>query len=462
MPASPARKIAFEILERVETANAFAANLLQARLTDKMKRADAALATELVLGVIRQRRLLDFLLARHITKSQSKLDTAVRIALRMGIYQLRFCERIPARAAVDESVELVKQAKKSSATSLVNAVLRRAAGEGKQPAEKFLPQNISRAERLGILHSHPTWLVERWLARFGESRTRALLEANNRAASAAIANHAPERRKEIEASLSKVGAHFAPGHLLRGALRIQGGNAARSEAFRKGWISLQDEASQAIPLLLSVRPGNSVLDLCAAPGGKTAALAGAGRLVVACDIRLHRLRAMRRQMARLNLGGIHLLACDATKPLPIARKFDRILVDAPCTGTGTLAGNPEIRWRLRLEDLAELREKQSAILSSALAHLAPGGRLIYSTCSLEPEENEQVVLEAIRNFPGARIVQRETLSRELAPLLAAGLEAGAFFDEADAFRTLPSLHHTDGFFAVAMENREIAGAETEC
>ncbi len=197
------------------------------------------------------------------------------LALRMALYQMRFLDKIPARAAVNESVELVKQARKSSAAGLVNAVLRRLAEEVSSPAEKFLPPGLDIAERVGILHSHPTWMVARWLARFGEPKTIAVLEANNRPPRLSCVLQDPEHRGEIFKALEHDGLRIEPGRLLRDAFAAGGGSPAESAVFRAGKISIQDEASQAVPLLLGVQPGERVLDLCAAPGGKTVALARA-------------------------------------------------------------------------------------------------------------------------------------------------------------------------------------------
>ena len=189
-----------------------------------------------------------------------------------------------------------------------------------------------------------------------------------------------------------------PGLLLRDAWTLHGGNPGASEAMRRGWIAIQDEASQAVAHLVSVAPGNTVLDLCAAPGGKTLLLslaAGPQGHVIAADLHAHRVRAMAERFERAGVRNVESIALDGTQPLPFERQFDRILVDAPCSGTGTLARHPEIRWRLRAEDLADLHARQVGLLSNALPALAPGGRLVYSTCSLEPEENELVVSEAL-------------------------------------------------------------------
>ncbi|MGA3292650.1 MAG: 16S rRNA (cytosine(967)-C(5))-methyltransferase RsmB [Candidatus Acidiferrales bacterium] len=455
MPVSVARRIAFQVLRRVEAEGAYASDLLHAELGASVKPADAALATELTLGVLRQRRLLDFLLERQLKKSVDQLDLPVALALRIGAYQLRFLGKIPPRAAVNESVELVKSARKSSAAPLVNAVLRRIAEQAKAPAENLLPPNLPLAERLAILHSHPAWMVERWLSRLGDARTIALLEADNRPSRLSCALNDADRRGEILRALEKAGLRVEPGRLLKNAFAVSGGSPSQTEAFRAGQISIQDEASQAVPFLLGVHPGDRVLDLCAAPGGKTPALAraaGNAGIVIAADRHAHRLRAMAAQFKRLGLAGVRLVELDATQPLPFARGFDRIFLDAPCSGTGTLARHPEIRWRLRPEQLAEFHDLQVRMLGGALAHLAPGGRLVYSTCSIEPEENEHVVSEVLR---AARSVQRapaEEMAQALAPHLAPGVFASALFDPGGEFRTLPGQSDTDGFFAAALQS----------
>jgi len=453
MAVTRARQIAFDVLRRVESESAYASDLLHAALHSGTSSADAALATELTLGVLRWRRLLDFLIDRRLDKPVERLDLPVALALRMALYQLRSLDKIPARAAVNESVELVKQARKSSAAALVNAVLRRLAEEAPSPAEKFLPPRLDIAERLGILHSHPTWMVARWLARFGEPKTIALLEADNHPPRLSCGLHDAVHRAEILGSLERAGLRIEPGRLLKDAFAASGGSPAESEPFRAGKISIQDEASQAVPLLLRVRAGERVLDLCAAPGGKTVALAraaGERGAVVAGDLRVHRLRAMEAQFKRLGLQGIESMQLDASKPLLFAAPFNAILVDAPCSGTGTLARHPEIRWRLGPAQLTEFHALQTKMLVNALGQLRPGGRLVYSTCSIEPEENEDVVAEALSSASAVRRVPADEAARTLAPHLAPGVSASELFDQAGAFRTLPGEWATDGFFAALL------------
>jgi len=454
MSISRARTLAFDILRAVETKEAHAGDLLHERLDAKIKPQDAALATELTLGVLRWQGLLDFLAEQHTKTPTSELDPEVRIALRLGLYQLRYLSRVPARAAVNESVELVKRARKKSAAGLVNAVLRRLAESAREPIEPLLPSGLSAAERLAILHSHPAWLVERWLERFGESRTIALLEANNRAPRMVVAVHATADTAAVAAELQGSGMKVGPGQWLRSALVVEGGAAglaiARSTAYRSGKISIQDEASRMIPLLLDARPGQRVLDLCSAPGGKTISLAlavGPSGRVVAADIHPERLRSVEEQAGRVGLKNVEVAALDATQPLPFREKFDRVLVDAPCSGTGTLGRNPEIRWRLRPEGLADFRRRQVALLENASVVLAPGGVLVYATCSLEPEENEEVVSEFLASHPDVR---RANAGEFLAGNLVEPGGVGRLVDAEGCFRTFPPEHQTDGFYGAVL------------
>jgi 16S rRNA (cytosine967-C5)-methyltransferase len=458
MPISPARAIAFDVLARVEAKDAYAADTLHGFLgrgrapVGRLKRQDAALATELVFGALRWQRLLDFMIARQAKRPAPSLDMPVRLALRLGAYQLLFLDRIPPSAAVNESVEMVKRAGKGSAASLVNAVLRHMPQGPMSVAqfERFLPIAMPKAERLGILHSHPTWMVERWLRLFGAERTRSLLEANNRPPAVSCSVLDPGRMEEVAASLREDGLEVEPGALLRSSLTVRGGNLSETAAFRQGWIAIQDEASQAIALLVGAEKNQAVLDLCAAPGNKTLLLAraaGPNATIVAGDFRVHRLRAVEAQLRRTATAGVKLVALDATLPLPFSFRFDRILVDAPCSGTGTLARNPEIRWRLKPGDIVDLAGRQNRILAHALEALSLGGRLVYATCSIEPEENEDVVRQLAGQTTGIRVVRS---TPALAANLAPGVSPDSLFDSEGFFHTWPA-GATDGFFAAVLE-----------
>jgi 16S rRNA (cytosine967-C5)-methyltransferase len=450
MPVTPSRRIASEILLRVEKTGAYAGDLLHARLGPSLKGEDAALATELTLGVLRWRRLLDFLLAKRVGRPLEALDLEVLTALRLGLYQLRFLDRIPAHAAVNESVELVRSARKGSAAGLVNAVLRNSVSSARRPVEDQLPSDLPLAERWGILHSHPTWMVSRWLERFGEERTLALLEADNLAAQVSCVVLDPERREETMSQLENSGAKVSPGTWLGAAFAASGANVAATVPFARGWAFIQDEASQMVALLLEAGGGKLILDLCAAPGGKTALLARAASRnarVIAGDLHPSRLRAMRSRLEAAGITGLQYIGLNATRPLPFSRLFDRILADAPCSGTGTLSRNPEIRWRLEPEELPRLHDRQVKLLSQALAALAPGGRVVYATCSLETEENEDVVRAAMRENSGIQVIPP---TAALEPHLASGRTVDTLIDAEGFFRTFPAEHHTDGFFAAVL------------
>ena len=457
MKISSARRIAFDVLLRVAQQDAYADEALRSELGESVKSEDAGLATELVFGTLRWQRLLDFLADRRL-KKPSTLDAEVRIALRLGLYQIFFLDRIPPRASVHESVELVKRARKSSASTLVNAVLRKLSDEASRENlrardfSKALSPELTEADRVGVQFSHPTWIVERWLRTFGEERTLDLLAANNRAPSVAGYLFEPDRREEATLSLRKAGCRIEPGRLLRDAWTFVAGNPGASGAVRRGWVAIQDEASQAVAALLSVDRGMDVLDLCAAPGGKTLRLAravGSNGRIIAVDLHVHRVRAMKERFELFGVRNVETIVADGTHPLPFERAFDRILVDVPCSGTGTLSRHPEIRWKLRPEDLRDLHARQAALLRNALAHLAPGGRLVYSTCSLEPEENEEVVREVLGVIDGSfRIANPRAAIQDL---LQESVRIDSVISSDGFFRTFPPQHRTDGFFAAVIE-----------
>ncbi len=457
MTTSPARRAAFQILRRVELEGAYASVLL-ANLDRGMREDDRALCHELVLGVLRRQLWLDRALEHFANRSSDKIDLPVKLALRLGLYQLRFLSRVPASAAVNESVNLVRGAGLRSAASFANAVLRRATREPDYNPARGVE---SASEKLAIETSHPLWLIERWTSAFGFAETEALAHANNEPAPTAF--RFTQRRKDakqIIEDLESKGAQMSPSNIApeawrvamyrtaRGSERVDSGeqqittSALLREFSRDGLIYLQDEASQLVAHLLSIRPGDRVLDVCAAPGSKTTHLAALApqALIVAGDLHAHRLRTLNEIANQQDVHNITPVACDATQRLPFAGAwFDRVLVDAPCSGTGTLRRNPEIRWRLAAADIDELSKKQTRILVNASAAVRAGGRLVYSTCSVEPEENEQVVENFLR--------EHEDFRRALLDVTA------ALHTENGAVRTWPHRHNTDGFFVAAFERR---------
>jgi 16S rRNA (cytosine967-C5)-methyltransferase len=439
---SPARRAAFEILRRVEEEGAFAAPLL-AGLPEELSAEDRSLCYELVLGVLRRQLWLDRLLEHFAGRSGEKLDAPVRRALRLGLYQLRLLTRIPARAAVNESVNLTHAARLRSAAPFVNAVLRRAAREPDYDPAAAINDPL---ERIAVATSHPAWLVERWSAAFGRDEAEAFARANNDAAPASFrVNTLRTDGDALINQLRAAGAAVAPSRVAPGAWRVEGGagDVLRAHA-GEGLIYMQDEASQLVAHVLGARAGERVLDVCAAPGSKTthiAALAGDGAHVVAGDLREHRLRVVKESCERMGVGGVSLVELNAEASLPFAGEtFDRVLVDAPCTGTGTLRHNPEIRWRLAPANIVELAAVQRKILSEAARVVRRGGRLVYSTCSVEREEGEEVVAEFLRSREDFK--QLEATPAPASLLLPSG-----------AARTWPHRDDVDGFFVAALERK---------
>jgi 16S rRNA (cytosine967-C5)-methyltransferase len=382
-PISPARSTAYEILRLVE-GGGYASELLRSRTNDLTTR-DAGLASELVFGVLRFQAQLDYLVEHFSGQAAAKLDREVRLLLRMGIYQLRYLNRVPPHAVVSDSVELVKRAHKRSAAGLVNAVLRRVDRE--PVAWPNRPVELSA----------PEWLLENWRRQFGEDGAAAIARAFLKAPERYV--RVPESRR-AEAETLRLEDTEVPG-----CYRVAGGGTG---AFR-----LQDISSQAVVGLLELEPGQTFLDVCAAPGNKTAQALESSVRAVAGDVN-------REKLAGLEGLGAGLVVLDAVHGLPFSCQFDRILLDAPCSGTGTLGRNPEIKWRLQPADLERCHGRQVQMLTRALELLAPGGRLVYSTCSLEFEENEQVVEEALETAP--ETVQLDHMVRRIP-----GIDAGDGF-----------------------------------
>jgi len=403
---SPARVAAFNILQQVE--NGAFSSVLLASQESNLQPLDRALCHELVLGVLRWQLFLDKIVEHFSKRRVDSLDAAVRIALRLGLYQLRFLTRVPASAAVNESVSLVRAARLSSATTFVNAVLRRAVRE----AEYDPVANISDPlEKMAVQTSHPSWLIERWAKSFGVEEAEAFARANNTVPPTAfrvVANRASQ--SEILSRLSAAGAALESSDIVNGAWRVSGATSLLREMSAAGEIYLQDEASQLVADAMEVKRGERVLDLCAAPGGKTTLMAdrvGDYATIVAADRSATRMATVNSTMQLHELKSIRPMILDATERLPFEREsFDRVLVDAPCSGTGTLRANPEIRWRLAPKDFQNFAEQQKRILSRAVEVLKPGGRLVYSTCSVEREENEEVIesidlkpIKTLRTWP---------------------------------------------------------------
>jgi 16S rRNA (cytosine967-C5)-methyltransferase len=425
---SPARLAAFNILQQVE-AGAFSSILLAAA-EPKLQPPDRALCHELVLGVLRRQLLLDKIVEHYSKRGVERLDAPVRIALRLGLYQLRFLTRVPASAAVNESVSLVRLARLGSATAFVNAVLRRATTERQyDPAAKVSDP----LARIALQTSHPVWLIERWAKAFGLDESESFAQANNTIAPASF-RIVKQRAVEAEVleKLRSAGGEIEPSKVAESAWRVSGATSVVRELNTAGQIYLQDEASQLVAEVLSAEPHERVLDLCAAPGGKTTLIAdraGDQVMVIAGDRSAARLATVVATSRLHGLNGVSPMLLDAGTTLPFKpRRFDRVLLDAPCSGTGTLRRNPEIRWRLAPEDVGAFAEQQKQFLINAALVVKPRGRLVYSTCSVEKEENEEVIGEF--------------------------LAQDARFELVSTHRTWPHREGCDGFFIAAMQSTD--------
>lgn len=437
MKVSPARKAAFDVLFRIETERAFSSILLPF-VTEKLSDADRGLCYEITLGVLRRQILLDRTM--DVLARGRKIDPEVRIALRIGLYQMLYLDKVPDHAVINESVELTVRAKKRSAKSFVNAVLRNAQRE--LPSITFTDE----IEKISIEESHPGWLVEKWIGQFGFEQAASICKANNRpplpsfrltprflrANSVAIG----DREKIISIFQEAADVTIEPSDSVEGAYRVLKMTDGLSELAKKGHIYFQDEASQLAARSVEISDHQRFLDVCAAPGGKTTLVAGrsVGKnvLLAAGDLHQARVEQLKENCSRQE-ADVKIVRYDAEKGLPFADgTFDIILVDAPCSGTGTIKHNPEIRYTLDPDDLVELSNKQHNILISASKCLKPGGSLIYSTCSLEPEENEEVIGKFLKESPSFHPDTQFVPERFL---------EGEYFA-----RTYPNRDDMDGFF----------------
>jgi len=442
---SKARKAAFQILLSVERGHAHSDELLRGKGVNALVAPDRNLTTALVLGVLRWQIKLDEQLHVLLKKPNAKLDAEVLIALRMGAFQLLYMDRIPARAAIDESVELAKQAGHKFASKMVNAVLRKLSGA---PQVNALEES---AAGLAAAHAHPQWMVERWVARYGLETARAICMHGQKQPVLTV------RVADADAELVRDGVKLAAGKLLTVAREVTGGDVTATKAFAEGRVRLQDEGSQLVAELASAFGGDAervILDACAAPGGKTMILADrhpAAR-VVACEWSEHRLAQMQ---GRFGAYG-ERIECRLGDAAAITENgvFDLVLADVPCSGTGTLGRNPEIRHRLKLEELERQAERQRAILAGALRAVRVGGFVVYSTCSLEPEENERVV-EAVLASGSARIVSIESrvdaLERNGVLILDGAERLRGCVTAEGMLRLMPGVFDSDGFFVAVLE-----------
>jgi 16S rRNA (cytosine967-C5)-methyltransferase len=440
---SPARKAAFQILLAVEKTQAHSDDLLRGKAVSALSAADRHLATALVLGVLRWQIELDHRIRELLDRPNARLDREIQIALRVGAFQLLHLDRIPAHAAIDESVELAKQAGHRFASRMVNAVLRKIA------AAPRLQGSDAGLTNLEIDQTHPAWMVERWNRFYGVDTARSICRHGQEQPATTIRVEGVAAEDELE----QAGIELGPGRLLSAARVVVAGDLMETAAFREGRVRLQDEGSQLVAEIAG--HGNVILDCCAAPGGKTLVLAerNPAARIVAAEVSLQRLAQLRERMAPLG-DRVECRPGDAAS-MPDEGSYDLVLADVPCSGTGTLGRNPEIRHRLRPEDLQPQAEQQRAILRAALRAVRPGGRVVYSTCSMEPEENEEVVaavLADLRYVSVRPVLHRIEEMRGEGVLSAAGAEDLCGCGTPEGYlRLLPGAFGTDGFFIAVLE-----------
>jgi len=443
-----ARGAALRALIEIDEKGAYAAiardrALRHARLSER----DRALATELVYGVTKMRKALDHVIGAFAARPIERMDPVVRNALRLGAYQVLYLAQIPAPAAVSESVEIARAFGHAGAAAFVNAVLRALVRE---PGKAVFPDAAARpVDHIALKYSHPEWMVSRWLGRFGFDETARLCAANNEDPPVTIrANTLKTSRERLLDELSAAGVEARPSPHVPEAIEIRdGGGLFDHRSYHDGEFFVQDPSSMLVSYVLDPVPGERLLDLAAAPGGKTTHMAermGDRGEIVAVDVHGHRIKLLEQNAKRLGIHSITTVVRDATRLLSgdgdiISRPFDRALVDPPCTGTGVLRRRPDLRWRRKPQDIADLTRTQADLLAAAAAQVKSGGVIVYSTCSIEPEENAQIVERFLEEHPDFSVDSvRPYLPREFSQ---------AFPDQGLPYvETFPHIHAMDGFF----------------
>lgn len=436
-----ARELALDVLTRVDENKAYS-NL---QLNSALQRAslssqDAGLATELVYGTVSRLNTLDYFLERFVTRGIHKLQPWVRNLLRLSLYQIMYLERIPPHAVVNEAVNLAKRRGHQGISGMVNGVLRNVLRSHEQ---LVLPGNLSPVERIALEHSHPQWLVERWILQYGESAAEAICRANNEPPAVSVrVNTTMISRDEMLAQMKEAGLNAVASALSpEGILVLSGGNMALSDWYRDGQISVQDESSMLVGRAVGPASGMRVLDCCAAPGGKTAHMAelmeDRGE-IIANDLHEHKRKLISAQAERLGLDSIHTITGDA---LDLVQKyapgsFDRILLDAPCSGLGVIRRKPDLKWTKTPGDIGEIAGLQRKLLDSVSSLLRIGGILVYSTCTIDPEENEGTVRHFLETHPGFGLPEKSSAEWDKLDSAAEGV----------GVQILPQDYNSDGFY----------------
>ncbi len=430
---APARTAAYHALRTIGDGRSDLPTALHASRNRLEDERDRALAAEIVTGTLRWQRSLDHLIEHFSRRHIDKLDAEIVTILRLSLYQLLHLDRVPASAVVDDAVDLTRAARKPSASGFVNGVLRSMLRQRRKlplpPRPTSLEDHEAALAYLGITHSHPDWLVTRWLDRYGFEATERWVQFNNAIPPLTLrVNRLRTTRDAAIAALADDDIDTEPTRFAPDGLVVTRGNPLRRPA--DGLVFVQDEASQLVPALVRASAGERILDVCASPGGKTVAMAAEMNdtgVIVASDVRQRRLALLRETVRTAGALSVSVVHVPTNGALPFAPVFDAVLVDAPCSGLGTIRRDPDIRWRRREEDLAALARDQGALLMRAADAVRPGGRLVYATCSSEPEENDGVIAAFLANRREFRFVDRQGF-----------------------FRTTPPAHGLEAFFAAAL------------
>ena len=439
---APARIAAYETVLAVAAGRADLPAALAHARTRLHDERDRALAGEIATGTLRWQGTFDHVIEQFAGRSATKLDREILAILRTGIFQLLHLDRVPASAVVDDAVNLARKAGKKSAAGFVNALLRRVSRERAHlPLPTDPPLDV-----LSISLSHPRWLAERWLARHGFDAAAAWARFNNAPAPLTLrVNTLKMTREALIDALQAVGVRTEPARFAAQGLIVTSGNPLLTPLAHAGAFVVQDEASQLVGEFASATDGERILDACASPGGKAtqmaAAMAGRGT-IVAADVRGRRIALLSRTVAETGATNVHIVQANARAAPPFGAVFDAVLVDAPCSGLGTIRRDPDVRWRRSEADLAPLAAAQREMLQQLATTVRPGGRLIYSTCSSEPEENEAVVADFLETHPGFR--------RTAPPLFAGRPDLAALLDAEGALKTLPFRDGLEAFYAAVL------------
>ncbi|KAF6568532.1 16S rRNA (cytosine(967)-C(5))-methyltransferase RsmB [Paenibacillus sp. EKM202P] len=437
-----AREVALDVLTGVEQEGAYSNLELNRRLQQAgLSASDVGLTTELVYGTVARRNTLDYFLNKFVQKGTAKLQPWVRSLLRMSVYQLVYLDRVPDHAVVSEAVTIAKRRGHQGISGMVNGVLRSMLRE---PDKLRIPDDLSAEERISLEHSHPQWLVKRWIKQYGADTAEAICKANNEPPAVSVrVNTTMTSRDQLLDEMVAKGIDAVPSPVSPYGIVVRsGGNMALTSWYTDGLLSVQDESSMLVAEAVAPEPGMTVLDCCAAPGGKTAHMAelmkDRGR-IVANDLHAHKHQLIREQANRLGLDAVETVTGDALdlKERYAPASFDRILLDAPCSGFGVIRRKPDLRWSKTAEDVRDITQLQHELLDSVAGLLKPGGILVYSTCTIEPDENEGQLARFLSEHPEYELAKDHSfpdVNHEMD-----GIQKGSV-------QLLPQHFHSDGFY----------------